>query len=82
MAVAKTKHPFHESYLDTLRVNIFSGPSWELRKRDGKTRSPADQQTIILITHETTEQAIRNALERIETDGHLAAHAQMFRIEK
>ena len=52
------------------------------RKRDGKTRSPADQQTIILITHETTEQAIRNALERIETDGHLAAHAQMFRIEK
>lgn len=37
VATAKTKHPFHESYLDTLRVNIFSGPSWELRKRDGKT---------------------------------------------
>lgn len=32
VAAAKTKHPFAKSYLDTLRVNIFSGPSWELRK--------------------------------------------------
>lgn len=36
VAAAKTKHPFHDSYLDTLRVNIFSGPSWELRKENGK----------------------------------------------
>lgn len=32
VAAARTKHPFQESYLDTLKVNIFSGPSWELRK--------------------------------------------------
>lgn len=37
IAAAKCKHPFAASYLDTLRVNIFSGPSWELRKQDGET---------------------------------------------
>jgi membrane-bound metal-dependent hydrolase YbcI (DUF457 family) len=38
VATAKTRHPFAASYLDTLRVNIFSGPSWELRKqKDGLT---------------------------------------------
>ena len=39
-------------------------------------------QPIILITHETTELAIRKALENIETDGHLAGRPQMIRIEK
>lgn len=37
--------------------------------------------TVILITHATTEQAIRQALEHIEKDGHLSARAQMIRIE-
>jgi homoserine dehydrogenase len=35
-----------------------------------------------LITHETTEAAIRRALEAIETDGKVAAKPQMIRIEK
>lgn len=36
IATRKTEHPFHRSYLDTVRVNIFSGPSWELRKDGDK----------------------------------------------
>ncbi len=36
VAAAKTKYPFAESYLDTIKVNIFSGPSWELRKEGDK----------------------------------------------
>ncbi len=39
-------------------------------------------QQIILITHETTELAIRKALENIENDGHLEGKPQMIRIEK
>ena len=39
-------------------------------------------QPIILITHETTEQAIRLALENIEKDGYLEGSPQMIRIEK
>ncbi|WP_075996511.1 homoserine dehydrogenase [Salaquimonas pukyongi] len=53
------------------------------RKKNGASSGGADgPQTIILITHETTEQAIRNALEKIEQDGHLAAPAQMIRLEQ
>lgn len=32
VATAKVKYPFAASYLDTIKVNVFSGPSWELRK--------------------------------------------------
>ena len=39
-------------------------------------------QPIILITHETSEQAIRIALSNIEKDGHLEGRPQMIRIEK
>ena len=41
-----------------------------------------EAQPIILITHETTEQAIRQALANIEKDGHLEGPPQMIRIEK
>lgn len=44
-------------------------------------QQPKPQQ-IVLITHETTEQAIRLALKNIESDGHLKGQAQMIRIEK
>ncbi|WP_019218771.1 homoserine dehydrogenase [Bartonella florencae] len=37
--------------------------------------------TIILITHETTEVNVRQALEAIEKDGHLVAKSQFIRIE-
>lgn len=39
-------------------------------------------QPVILVTHRTTELAIRSAFEKIGADGHLAAMPQMIRIEK
>ena len=36
---------------------------------------------VILITHDTTEEAMRNALWAIEADGHVAERPQMIRIE-
>ena len=44
--------------------------------------SDSNLQTIILITHETTESAVREALEAIEADSALAGKPQMIRIEK
>jgi homoserine dehydrogenase len=40
-----------------------------------------EAKTIILITDETTESAVRAAIEAIEGDGHLIARPQMIRIE-
>jgi homoserine dehydrogenase len=37
--------------------------------------------TVILITHETTEEAIRAALEAIHKDGQVSERPQMIRIE-
>ena len=42
----------------------------------------ADEKTIILITHETTELAVRDALAEIGKDDFLATSPQMIRIEK
>ncbi len=43
----------------------------------------ADQpMPVVMITHETTEAAIRSALDQIEHDGHVVARPQMIRIEK
>lgn len=39
-------------------------------------------QPVILVTHKTTESAIRSAFEKIGADGHLAAKPQMIRIEQ
>jgi homoserine dehydrogenase len=36
----------------------------------------------VMITHETTEAAIRQALDAIEADGHVDEKPQMIRIEK
>ena len=36
---------------------------------------------VILITYETTETAIRQALDAIKADGHIASEPQMIRIE-
>jgi homoserine dehydrogenase len=36
----------------------------------------------VLVTHETTEESIRKALEAIEADGKVAARPQMIRIEE
>jgi hypothetical protein len=43
---------------------------------------PDDPQPVILITYETTEDAIRQALDEISRDGHIADAPQMIRIEQ
>lgn len=52
------------------------------RERAGRGGQPVGApQPVILITHETTETAVRAALASIEHDGHIAARPQMIRIE-
>jgi homoserine dehydrogenase len=43
---------------------------------------PGAPTPVILITHETTEEAIRKALDAIESDGKVSEKPQMIRIEK
>lgn len=40
------------------------------------------EKTVILVTHETTEAAVRKAVDGITKDGHLTAKAQVIRIER
>jgi homoserine dehydrogenase len=42
---------------------------------------PVEPQPVIMITYETTEAAIRDALDTIRSDGHIAEEPQMIRIE-
>jgi len=42
----------------------------------------AEQKTVILVTHETTEAAVRKAVESITKDGHLVDKPQVIRIER
>ncbi len=50
-------------------------------QRRTKDHDDIEQAPIILITHETTEQAIRNALDGVRSDGRLIGEPQMIRIE-
>jgi homoserine dehydrogenase len=36
----------------------------------------------VLITHDTLEQSVREALDAIEVDGHISSSPRMIRIEK
>ncbi|TPQ50497.1 homoserine dehydrogenase [Prosthecomicrobium hirschii] len=45
------------------------------------TQAPAEPQSIIMITYETTEAAVREALDLIRNDGHVADAPQFIRIE-
>ena len=47
----------------------------------GKHGAPGTRATVTLITHDTTEEAIRGALEAIEMDGNVSEKPQMIRIE-
>jgi len=38
--------------------------------------------TVILVTHETTEAAVRRAVDGITADGHLTSKPQVIRIER
>ena len=40
------------------------------------------EKTVILVTHETTEAAVRKAVEGITKDGHLTDKPQVIRIER
>ena len=42
----------------------------------------AQRQTIILVTHATTENSVRKAIAAIETEGYLIGKAQVIRIER
>ncbi len=46
------------------------------------TPQPGAQTPVVLITHDTTEAAIRRAMDGIEKDGKVAGKPQMIRIEK
>lgn len=48
----------------------------------GGRPAPGSQTPVVLITHETTEAAIRRALVAIEDDGKVSERPQMIRIEK
>jgi homoserine dehydrogenase len=52
------------------------------RKPKSKSGGENTQAPIILVTHKTTEQAIKAALEGVSSDGRLIGEAQMIRIEK
>lgn len=41
-----------------------------------------EKQTVILVTHATTEQSVRDTIEAIEKEGYLASKPQVIRIEK
>jgi homoserine dehydrogenase len=48
----------------------------------GRPNAKGERTTVVMITHETTEAAIRQALDAIEADGHVDETPQMIRIEK
>jgi homoserine dehydrogenase len=47
--------------------------------RPGKAGEPTP---VVIITHQTTEASIRQALDAIEADGHVGEKPQMIRIER
>jgi homoserine dehydrogenase len=51
-------------------------------RRVKKDQAPEKPARVVIITHETTEAAIRKALEAIEADGHVDSKPQMIRIER
>jgi homoserine dehydrogenase len=48
----------------------------------GARQKPGSPAVVVMITHETTEQAIRAAVEAIEQDGKVSERPQVIRIEK
>ncbi len=48
----------------------------------GDHNGDASQKTVVLVTHETTEAAVRKAVDGITKDGHLIDKAQVIRIER
>ncbi|TCR85497.1 homoserine dehydrogenase [Rhizobium sp. BK376] len=51
-------------------------------QRSKQHLSPSEHQTIILVTHATTEDSIRKAVSAIKTEGYLVGEPQVIRIER
>lgn len=51
-------------------------------QRDPNNTKTSGAKTVILITHETSESAIRKAIKSISDDGHVVSEPQVIRIEK
>jgi homoserine dehydrogenase len=56
--------------------------SLESLVQKGPRATAGSQANVVIITHDTTEEAIRKALDAIEADGKVAEKPQMIRIEK
>lgn len=73
------------------RVGVFAavarrmaenGISLELIVQHANGANPDTQKTVILVSHETTEAAVRKAVAGITEDGHLTTKPQVIRIER
>ncbi|MET3661140.1 homoserine dehydrogenase [Aquamicrobium ahrensii] len=73
------------------RVGVFAAVAQRMAENEISLESivqhanganPETQKTVILVTHETTEAAVRGAVDGITEDGHLVDKAQVIRIER
>jgi len=80
-AVAAIAKRFAEQDI-SLESIIQRGVSVHPGGKEGGNKDTVGQQPVVLITHETAEAALREALASIEADGHIADHPRMIRIEK
>ena len=73
------------------RVGVFAAVAKRMADNDISLESivqhavgpeAAEKKTVILVTHETTEAAVRKAVEGITKDGHLTDKPQVIRIER
>nr|WP_321457332.1 homoserine dehydrogenase [uncultured Cohaesibacter sp.] len=55
---------------------------YKVELKSGTITNAKKPQDVVLITYETTEQAIRTAIETIVSDGHVVAAPQVIRIER
>jgi homoserine dehydrogenase len=53
-----------------------------IMQRPKRHNDKAERQTVILVTHATTEQSVRKAVSAIETEGYLIGKPQVIRIER
>ena len=53
-----------------------------VQRRKPSDTGPHSHQPVIIITHETMEQAVRDAMQAISADGHVDAEPQIIRIER
>ena len=73
----------------TDRVGVFAAVAPRMAENEislesivQRSAGAADCKTVILVTHETTEAAVRKAVEGITGDGHLVDKPQVIRIER